>query len=176
MANLGLFALLMVLVAVSIFQVYSYQRYSIMAANSRQEEKLKRQEADLLNEQTRELNLKMNRGNASAKLSEVEQLNQLLVRKGFSWTRVLSTLEGLVPEDARLVSLQPLADQEGRIFLNMNVRGRTLADANNFLKALETSKAFGDVALAIEEKKDSVAGNEVQFTLSAYYTPDGGSK
>ena len=175
-ANLGLFALLMVLVAVSIFQVYSYQRYSTMAANSRQEEKLKRQEADLLNEQTRELNLKMNRGNASAKLSEVEQLNQLLVRKSFSWTRVLSTLEGLVPEDARLVSLQPLADQEGRIFLNMNVRGRTLADANNFLKALETSKAFGDVALAIEEKKDSVAGNEVQFTLSAYYTPDGGSK
>jgi Tfp pilus assembly protein PilN len=175
-ANLGLFALLMVLVAVSIFQIYSYQRYSTMAANSRQEEKLKRQEADLLNEQTRELNLKMNRGNASAKLSEVEQLNQLLVRKSFSWTRVLSTLEGLVPEDARLVSLQPLADQEGRIFLNMNVRGRTLADANNFLKALETSKAFGDVALAIEEKKDSVAGNEVQFTLSAYYTPDGGSK
>jgi len=175
-ANLGLFALLMVLVAVSIFQVYSYQRYSTMAANSRQEEKLKRQEADLLNEQTRELNLKMNRGNASAKLSEVEQLNQLLVRKSFSWTRVLATLEGLVPEDARLVSLQPLADQEGRIFLNMNVRGRTLADANNFLKALETSKAFGDVALAIEEKKDSVAGNEVQFTLSAYYTPDGGSK
>jgi Tfp pilus assembly protein PilN len=175
-ANLGLFALLMVLVAISIFQVYSYQRYSTMAAISRQEEKLKRQEADLLNEQTRELNLKMNRGNASAKLSEVEQLNQLLVRKSFSWTRVLSTLEGLVPEDARLVSLQPLADQEGRIFLNMNVRGRTLADANNFLKALETSKAFGDVALAIEEKKDSVAGNEVQFTLSAYYTPDGGSK
>jgi Tfp pilus assembly protein PilN len=175
-ANLGLFALLMVLVAVSIFQFYSYQRYSTLAANSRQEEKLKRQEADLLNEQTRELNLKMNRGNASAKLSEVEQLNQLLVRKSFSWTRVLSTLEGLVPEDARLVSLQPLADQEGRIFLNMNVRGRTLADANNFLKALETSKAFGDVALAIEEKKDSVAGNEVQFTLSAYYTPDGGSK
>jgi hypothetical protein len=173
--NLGLFAILMTLIAVSAYQVYNYQRYSALAAASRQEENLKRQEADKLKEDLRALTGKMNRGNAGAKLSEVEQFNQLLIRKSFSWTRVLATLEGLVPADVRVVNLQPFVDEHGKTFLNMHVRGRTLEDATRFLKALETSKAFGDVALAIEEKKDSVGGNEVEFTLSAYYVSDGGN-
>jgi Tfp pilus assembly protein PilN len=169
--NLGLFALLMILVAVSAYQVYSYQRFSALAAANRQEENLKRQEADKLKEQLRAINAKMKSGNAGEKLSEVEQFNQLLIRKSFSWTRVLATLERLIPEDVRVLSLQPLVDEQGKTFLNMNVRGRTLDDATRLLKALETSKAFGDVALAVEEKKE----NEVEFTLSAYYVPDGGS-
>jgi len=170
-ANLGLFALLMILVAVSVLQVYQYQRYSASASASRMEEQEKRQQADQLTEKTRAINVKMTQKNASAKLSEVELLNQLLIRRSFSWTRVLATLEGLVPEDVRLISLQPAVDDEGKLYLNMNVRGRSLEDANSFLRALENSKTFTDVALAIEETKSSTSGSEVQFTMSAYYAP-----
>ena len=170
-ANLGLFALLMILVAVSVLQVYQYQRYSASASASRMEEQEKRTQADQLTEKTRAINVKMTQKNASEKLSEVELLNQLLIRRSFSWTRVLATLEGLVPEDVRLISLQPAVDDEGKLYLNMNVRGRSLEDANSFLRALENSKTFTDVALAIEETKSSTAGSEVQFTMSAYYAP-----
>lgn len=174
-ANLGLFAVLLILVAVSAVQFYGYQRYSTLAAATREEERVYREEADRLSEQTRSLNQKMSRSNATAKLSEVEQLNQLLLRKSFSWTRLLANLEKLVPEDVRMVSLQPVVDEQGKIYLNMNVRGRTLADVTEFLKALENSKVFHDVALAVEEKKGAAAG-EVEFTLSASYNPEGGKK
>jgi Tfp pilus assembly protein PilN len=175
-ANLGLFVLLLILGAVSTFQVYSYQRYSALAAASREEEKIKRAEADRLNEQTRAVTQKMNRANAGAKLSEVELLDQLLIRKSFSWTRLLARLEGLVPDDVRLISLQPAVDENGRTFLNMDVRGRTFSDATQFLRALENSKSFGEVTLALEEKKGASATGELQFTLSAFYMPDGGAK
>jgi Tfp pilus assembly protein PilN len=167
--NLGLFVLLVVLVALSVYQLYSYQQYSALAAASREEEMMKRAEADKVGEQTRSLNVKMTRNNANAKLSEVALLNDLILKKSFSWTRVLATLEGLVPDDVRLVSLRPFIDEHGKIYLNMNIRGRTLADANQFLRALENSKVFTDVALAIEERKGTAASSETEFTLSAYY-------
>jgi Tfp pilus assembly protein PilN len=170
-ANLGLFALLLILIAVSVVQFYSYQRYSSLAAATRDEERIYREEADRLSEQTRTLNLKMGRSNATAKLSEVEQLNQLLLRKSFSWTRLLAHLEKLVPEDVRLVSLQPVISEQGKMYLNMNIRGRSLADATQFLRALENSKVFQDVTLAVEEKKGSSATGEVEFMLSASYNP-----
>jgi len=167
--NLGLFVLLVVLVAVSVYQLYSYQHYSALAAASREEEMMKRAEADKVGDRNRSLNVKMKSINANAKLSEVALLNDLILKKSFSWTRVLATLEGLVPDDVRLVSLRPFIDEHGKIYLNMNIRGRTLADANQFLRALENSKVFTDVALAIEERKGTAASSETEFTLSAYY-------
>jgi Tfp pilus assembly protein PilN len=170
-ANLGLFALLVVLVAVSAYQVYNYQQYSSLAAASREEEMTKRAEADMVGEQTRSLNVKMTRMNANAKLSEVALLNELLLKKSFSWTRVLATLEGLIPDDVRLVSLRPFIDQHEKIYLNMNIRGRSLADANQFLRALENSRVFTDVVLAVEVKTGTATSGETEFTLSAYYVP-----
>jgi hypothetical protein len=82
--NLGLFVLLLVLLAVSAAQVLSYQQYSSLASASREEEMKVRADTDLLTAQVQKLNAQMTSGNATAKLSEVELLNRLLVRKSFS--------------------------------------------------------------------------------------------
>jgi Tfp pilus assembly protein PilN len=80
-----------------------------------------------------------------------------------------------MPENDRLVSLRPFFDEQGRIGLNIDVRGRSFADAAQFLKTLEESKIFTDVALAVEKKvekrdaKDLTLAGEVEFTLSSYY-------
>jgi Tfp pilus assembly protein PilN len=171
-ANLGLLALLLLLIAVSAEQVYSYQQYSAKAAASRENERKEREQADFLATQVTSYNEKMSKGNAAAKLAEVEQLNQLLVRKSFSWTRLLANLEKVTPDDVRIISLHPVADPEGKIILNMNIRGRTIVDATTFLRALEDSKMFTDVVLAVEEKADPLPMGEVDFTLSAYYSPE----
>jgi Tfp pilus assembly protein PilN len=172
--NLGLFVLLLVLLAVSAAQVLSYQQYSSLASASREEEMKVRADTDLLTAQVQKLNAQMTSGNATAKLSEVELLNRLLVRKSFSWTRVFANLERMMPEDVRLMSLIPFVDEQGRIGLTMEVRGRSLEDANTFLKILEDSDIFTDVALAVQEKKDQnlSASGEVQFTLSSFYVPE----
>lgn len=171
-ANLVLLLVLIALAVISVQQVYSYLQYSALAASSREREGEAREEANQLSSELQKLNAKMSSGNASAKLSEVERLNQLILRKSFSWTRLLGDLEKVVPDDVRLVSLRPAADQNGKIVLNMDIRGRSLPDATAFLRALENSPIFSDVVLAVEEKKDPLPMGEVEFVLSAYYSPE----
>jgi Tfp pilus assembly protein PilN len=170
-ANFGLLVLLLALIAVSAGQVLSYQQYSSLADVSRQVEQEVRMSNDELTTEVQKLNAKMASGNATAKLSEVELLNRLLVRKSFSWTTVFANLERVMPDDVRLLSLAPFVDEKGQIGLSMAIRGRTLSDATAFLRTLEDSDIFTDVSLAIQEKKDLNPSGEVQFTLTAYYTP-----
>jgi Tfp pilus assembly protein PilN len=170
--NLGLLVLLLLLIAISARQVYNYQQYSQKAAASRERENDARAKADQLAIDLQALNKKMASGNASSKLSEVEQLNQLIVRKSFSWTRLFRDLERLIPDDVRLLSLHPAVDEKGQMLLNLDIRGRSLADATAFLRALEQSRLFNDVVLAVEEKKDPLPMGEVEFVLSAYYYPE----
>src|SRR5262245_21117298 len=125
-ANIGLFALLLILIAVSAQQVLSYQHYSSLASASRQEEMDVRADTDALAAQVDALNKKMASGNATGKLSEVELLNRILIKKSFSWTRVFASLEKAMPENVRLVSLRPFLDEQERIGLEMDVRGRSL--------------------------------------------------
>jgi predicted translin family RNA/ssDNA-binding protein len=167
---------LLALVGVSVLQVYSYQEYSALAAASRQVEMEAKAEADRLNADLKALDARMRSGNASQKLSEVELLNQLLLRRSFSWTGLFSNLERIIPENVRLLGLHPFIDEQGRIGLNMNIRGKSLADATEFLGTLEKSGTFTDVVLAVEEKKDALPMGEVEFTLSTYYSPAKGTK
>ena len=168
-ANLGLLVLLLLLVAVSVMQFYSYREYSALAAASRGVEAQVRAESDRLSKNVDSLTSRMTSSNAALKLSEVDLLNQLLLRKSFSWTRVFADLERVTPENVRLVSLHPFLDADGKIGLNMNIRGRSLTDATEFLRTLEDSDIFSDTALAIEEKKDTLPMGEVEFSLSTYY-------
>jgi Tfp pilus assembly protein PilN len=169
-ANFGLLALLLVLLAISAGQVLSYQQYSSLAAVSREEEQGVKADTDQVTVQVQKLNEKMTSGNATAKLSEVELLNRILIRKSFSWTRVFANLEKAMPENVRLLSLSPFLDEKGRIGLTMEVRGRSLSDATEFLRTLEQSKIFSEVSLAVQEKKDPNANGEVEFSLTSFYT------
>jgi len=168
-ASFGLFVLLLVLIAVSVGQVLNYQHFSSEAAASRQEEQEVRADTDRLAADVQKLNAKMTSGNATAKLSEVELLNQLLLRKSFSWTAVFANLEKVMPEDVRLLSLRPFLAEDGRIGLIMEIRGRSLLDANAFLRTLEDSEIFSDVTLAFQERKDPTPTTEVEFALTAFY-------
>src|SRR4030095_9679808 len=78
--NLGLFVLLLVLVAVSIWQGYNYKRYFSLAAGIQEKELTLRTEDDVLNKQIADVTKKLNRADVQAKLSEVEFFNQLIIR------------------------------------------------------------------------------------------------
>jgi Tfp pilus assembly protein PilN len=173
--NLGLFAVLLILLAISAAQFLNYQEYSTRASAAREEEQKARAEASSATTQLQSLNDGLKKNNADVKISEVEALNKLLLRKSFSWTSVFANLERIMPENVRLVSLHPFLDEHGRIGLNINIRGRSFNDAAQFLRILEESRIFTDVALAAEQKiekkdaKDPAAPGEVEFVLSSYY-------
>jgi Tfp pilus assembly protein PilN len=164
--NLGLFVLLLILAAISSVQVSNYQQYSSLAAESRAVEMQVKEDADLVARQLESLNKELATGNAPMKLAEIQQLNNLIFKKSFSWTSVFGNLERLTPENVRLVSLRPFFDEPTkRTGLTMEIRGRTQADATLFLRTLEQSPLFTDVILATEEDKRG----EVAFSLSSFY-------
>jgi hypothetical protein len=172
--NLGLFVLLVILGLISAAQVLSYQQYSGLAAESRAVEMNVREESDLLAREIQRMEAELVKGDAQAKLAEVELLNTLILKKSFKWTSVFASLERAKGENVRLVSLRPFVDSEGRTGLNMDIRGRSLPDATEFLRTLEASSVFTDVVLAVTEEPRTNVGNvggEVAFTLSSYYTP-----
>lgn len=70
-------------------------------------------------------------------------LNQLLLRKGISWTRTFADLEKVLPPDVRTVTIRPEVAYGGTIQLDMTVGAKTPEDFIELLIALENSEAFG---------------------------------
>lgn len=48
-------------------------------------------------------------------------LNDLLARKGISWTRVFADLEEVLPHNVRIIQIHPIVDAQNRITLDMQV-------------------------------------------------------
>ena len=168
--NLGLLILLLILIAFSLGQIYTYQQNSSLAASIRGNQQKSKEESEQLTKELTALNAKMYSGNAAAKMTQVEILNQILLRKSFSWTTVFANLEEVIPENVYLLSLRPFIDEKSNMGLNIIFRGKSFADGHEFVRTLEDSAIFSNIALAVEEKKDTQAAiGEVEMTLSAYY-------
>ncbi len=167
--NLGLLIVLFILIAASAGQVYIYQQNSSLAASIRGDQQRIKAEADRLNREVQALGAKMYSANAATKMEEVEFLNQILLRKSFSWTRVFANLEEIMPDNVFLLNLRPFVDDAGKMGLNIEIRGKSHDDAVAFVRTLEESAIFGAVAVAVEERTDA---GEVEMSLSAYYFPE----
>jgi Tfp pilus assembly protein PilN len=84
------------------------------------------------------------RQDANAEVFERSQfLNLLLYRKGISWTRVFSDLEGVLPHNVRLVSIRPQVSARNDVLLDMVVSAQASEPVIDFLMQLEASPLFG---------------------------------
>jgi type IV pilus assembly protein PilN len=69
-------------------------------------------------------------------------LNELLYRKGISWTKILADLEKTMPFNVRLMSIRPYVNKENQVMLDMQVGAETQGAVIEFLKSLESSSLF----------------------------------
>lgn len=70
-------------------------------------------------------------------------LNDILRRKGISWTRIFADLEKVVPYNVRVLQIRPQLDNRDRVYLQMIVGADQTAQLNSFLEKLESSDVFG---------------------------------
>ena len=173
-ANLGLFVVLLVLIAVSVWQVFTYKENSSLAASIRGNQQKAKQESERLTKDLGILNAKLYSGNAASKIAQVAFLNEILRQKTFSWTKVFASLEEVTPENVYLLSLRPFSDEQGNTGLNITIRAKSFQDALGFVRTLEDSNIFGKIAVAEEAKKDAQPMGEVEMALSTYYFPVNG--
>ncbi len=75
-------------------------------------------------------------------LDESVFLNELLYRKGISWTKIFSDLEQVLPYNVRLMTIRPYVNSDNRVTLDMTVGAEMQPAVIDFLKALESSSLF----------------------------------
>lgn len=74
-------------------------------------------------------------------------LNQLLQRKGISWTRLFSDLESVFPPNVRLVVVRPYLTADHDVQLDLVVGSASPEPVIELIQRLENSKVFGATAL-----------------------------
>jgi hypothetical protein len=96
----------------------------------------------VLKDQT-EVDRQMRKPENAAVLERSVLLNEMLLRKGISWTRIFSDLEKAVPPTVRIIQIRPQVDANNKIFLQMVVGADNTGQLNTFLEKLEASDVFG---------------------------------
>jgi Tfp pilus assembly protein PilN len=180
--NIALAVLLVVIVAVSSWQAVGFRRYSRLARSIRTQEQDSRVEAEALGKRVADLESRLDRPEATAKLTEISFLNHLIQRKSFSWTRLWAILEDMIPPDVHLESLTPEIELNGPVTLRINVQARSIADVSVFIHRLEESSVFEKIIVSAANEKQDPNPNlnpnpnpnamaEVDITMSAVYYP-----
>ena len=146
-------------------------RFSRLARAIRTAEVETRIEAKSLGKRGAELESRLDRPEATAKLNEIGFLNRLIARKNFSWTRLLADLETLVPNNVHLVTLAPEIGANGAITLQIDLMGRSIADISEFIHRLEKSPVFQNISVSTEQKRQ-LQTVDFNVRLSVVYRPE----
>jgi hypothetical protein len=177
--NVAFASVLIVLIVLSVWQALGFIKYSKLARSVRPEEQEARVDAESLGQRVAELGSRLDRPESTAKLNEIGFLNHLILRKDFSWTRLFSNLEDMVPDNVHLTNLTPDIGVNGGITLHLGVQARSIADVTVFIKRIEMSPVLENVIVMAEQKNEPTGSqknepsvsNEVNVTLTAIYYP-----
>jgi Tfp pilus assembly protein PilN len=99
-------------------------------------------------------------------------LNELIVRKAFSWTRVLENLERVMPPRVHLVSISPELTEDNELALKMTVAGDSRDRAIELERRMEESRRFAQPNIVREQHMESGTGDSEQVEIAAIYIPE----
>ena len=97
-------------------------------------------------------------------------LNELIARKAFSWTRVFSDLERLIPPRLHVISITPELDDQNQLLLKMTVAGDSRDRVIELLRRMEGSREFRTPQVVNEQPATQGAAG-LQFQINAVYVP-----
>ncbi len=168
-ANLVLAGTFVALAGFGGWQFFAYQAASSELAGLRAGQQVALEEWNVLGARVAEFELRLGRPDSAAAAEEVRFLNQILARKGFSWTTLLLDMEETMPRWVYLVSLAPGINGFGDVRLRMEARGRSVDDLSRFLSDLENSPAFSNVVVSIEERGIVDGREETRMLIDVNY-------
>ena len=172
-ATNGVLSGVLILVAVfSVWQLVSFLGYmdNVQALGAAEQEA--RVEWASLGDQISDIDARLGRPEALAGIEEVRFLNTVIERQRFSWTLLLADIEDVIPRAVYLVTLQPQIGESGEVLVRMEAIGQTIDALSQFIRDLEGTDRFGDVAVSSETRSID-GGTEIQLTMTARYMPEG---
>ena len=99
-------------------------------------------------------------------------LNDLFLRKAFSWTRVFEDLERVMPAHLHVVSIHPDMAKNNDLEIKLVVAGDSREQALDLVRKMEGSKRFKQTQIESERSENEpINGDRVRFDISALYIP-----
>jgi hypothetical protein len=113
------------------------------AAETRQDSARMQKQWQALGQEQGRLEAVLRRPENAEVLERARFINSLLYRKGISWTKLFSDLEGVMPYNVRLISIHPQVSARNEVVLDMVVGAQSKTPVIEMLKSLENSRLFG---------------------------------
>jgi len=115
---------------------------------------------------------------------QADKANDIILRRGLSWTRLFNTLERVVPYEVRMTTVRPVYGTgraatggprgesfEGTVPVDVEGRAQSFESFLEFERALIVDSHFAGVEPIRSESP--VGSSEVSFQLRFLYDPDG---
>ncbi len=97
-------------------------------------------------------------------------LNSLIQQRAFPWIKIFMDLEQILPQGARVVSIEPKLEGED-VQLKVTIGAESDESKLKFLKALEKSAQFSHIALLSESRPNRPEqADRVMLELQAQYS------
>jgi Tfp pilus assembly protein PilN len=113
----------------------------------------------------------LNRPENRVMRAKSQYLNDLIVRKAFSWTQAIETLERLMPPKIHLVSIAPELNDENQLAIKMVVAGDSSDRAFELVRRMEGSKHFRETRIEGTREMVQTGAVGVQVDILAVYVP-----
>lgn len=99
----------------------------------------------------RKVDTEVRRAENSEVLERSVLINELLQRKGISWTRIFADLEKTLPPNVRVTQIKPQVVNSNQILLEMTAASESAEPLNTFLIKLEGSEVFSHVTPTVTQ-------------------------
>jgi type IV pilus assembly protein PilN len=136
-------------IAVSVVLVATLTGLTYLALADRKQLAGVRRDLDRISRETRTIGVEqakldgiLRRPENTEVLERSVLLNQLLYRKGISWTRILEDLGKTLPWNVQIINIRPYLNKDNQVTLDMTVGSQSQGAIIEFLKALESSSLF----------------------------------
>lgn len=101
-----------------------------------------------------------------------QAINALILRKEFSWTRIFSDLEKIMPTRLHVIAITPQLTPSDEIEIRMQVGGDSRDKAIELLQNMEQAPDFHGARMISETTAvKGSTGDQVTFEISALYVP-----
>jgi Tfp pilus assembly protein PilN len=101
-------------------------------------------QAQRLRTEAGQIRTRIDQKELAAVSAAAREANDIIDRRAFSWTELLTQLEGTLPDDVRITTVQPRLDRD--VFkVGLVAEARRAEDVASFIEALEKTGTFKNV-------------------------------
>lgn len=118
-------------------------------------------------EENRVLNYKLNSIEKKSLVEKAEEINSMVLQRSFSWSKLLQSLEEVLPEEVRLISLSTSKTKGGFIKIRMSALSSKRDGMLQTIEALKTSPYFKNIQPVQfqDEERSGVMGKKFEITF-----------